>query len=429
MMLFTFGPRAVQRLAPGWIVLSILSLSSTFALAQEAPKPDAKPAPEKARTVLTDPPFDGKFDKLPFDGALKRESATITKTLAEGEVEKGKEGPFDTYFQKYSLGRWTQPENLASLPVYRKELRSQLTTTFNKGSNKAHTRLNSLLLDQLDKIAKGNFAPAVRVNAMLMLGDLNSQESAKPGAAPIPLPAALVPITRAISDDKQLESVKVAALEGLRRHVDTPPGVAEGEARRAMVASLVKLVAATPSPDRLPIGHDWMRGSASEVLGAIGEAGEKGEIALALGQLAGSSKATLGARRAAARALGRLDYAKAAGLDTAPLSIALGQLAVDACQQTKRDLGADELAPADLNRQLRGMVNAVRIGLKGADDKHKGVAGVAKDGEQQKLAASAVENVNNLAAALDARDVDKEKIGAAIEAAVTALTPLVEKTK
>ena len=427
MKLFTLGPRFVQRLVTAWIVLSLVSASSALVGAQEAKAPPAKPTPEKkAAGPLTDPPLDGKFDELPYDGALKRDGSTVNRMLADGEIAKGQEAAFDAFFIKYSLGRWAQRENFSSLPVFRKELRSQLMTTFNKGP-KAHAYLNALLLKQLPVMANGNYAPVVRINAVLMIGDLNSAET-KPGASAVPLAAALEPLTKIAAADKQLESVKIAALAGLRRHAES--GIAEGEARTALVALLVKLVSTANPPDRLPAGHDWMRGQAADVLGAIGQAGEKGDVAVALGQLVATSKASFASRRSAARALGRLDYAKVAALDTAPLSTALIRFTIDSCERAKRDVdAANDAAPVDVNRQLRSLVNAAKAGLTGADEKHKGVAGAAKDPAQQQLASAAADRVNKLAADLEARDVDKDKIVAAIEGAVSALTPLVEKAK
>ena len=428
MMLFTFGPRAVQRLASSWTVLSMIVLSNALVFGQEAKAPDA-PAPaaaeKKPRVMKTDPPLVGKYDVLPYQESLKRDAGEMFKILSAGEIEKGKEALFDKFVREYSIGRWTQPANQASLPTFRKDLRNQLATTFQKGP-KVHAQLNRVLLEQMSKLATGNYAPVVRVNATLMLGDLNSQESPTKPASIVPLAAAMEPLAKLFSDENQLESVRVAALEGLRRQAET--GIAEGDTRTALIAALVKLISSPTPPDRLPSGYDWMRGQASDVLGAIGQPGEKGEVAIALAQVVANSKATLGTRRAAARALGRLDYAKASALNVSPLAVALAQVTVDACQRAKRDLEASNSSPANANRQLRSVVNAAKIGLNGIDDKHKGVVGAAKDDAQRKVATTAGDSVNKLAAGLDVRDPDKEKdkISAAIETAIAALTPLVE---
>jgi hypothetical protein len=426
MMLFTFGPRAVQRLVSGWIVLSLVALSNALVFGQEAKAPSAPPAAAEKKPVVlkTDPPLVAKYDMLPYQD-LKRDTGEVFKVLSAGEIEKGKEAQFDRYFREYSLGRWTLPANQASLPNFRKELRNYLGMTFQKGP-KVHTQLNRILLEQMPKIAAGNHAPVVRVNATLMLGDLNSQESPTKPAAIVPLAAAVEPLAKLFTDEKQLESVRVAALEGLRRHAES--GIADGDTRTVLVAALVKLISSPTPPDRLPSGYDWMRGQASDVLGAIGQPGEKGEVAIALSQVVANSKATAGTRRAAARALGRLDYAKAGSLNVSPIAVALAQLTVDACQRAKRDIEASTVSSANVNRQLRSVVNATKIGLSGFDDKHKGVVGAAKDDAQKKVATTAGDSVNKLATGLDVRDPEKEKekISTAIETAITALTPLVE---
>ena len=66
----------------------------------------------------------------------------------------------------------------------------------------------------MKQLAAGPYHPAVQVNAMLMIGELNSVEQ-----PPTPLPEALDAMIAAVQDTKLSDAVRVAALVGIERHV------------------------------------------------------------------------------------------------------------------------------------------------------------------------------------------------------------------
>ena len=126
----------------------------------------------------------------------------MTKILNNGFA--GDRKVFDDYYDKYALARWTidKPHELAN---FRKELSTDLRMAAVRDAN-VHQELGSKILAYMGKLVQGNLHPAVRVNAMLMIGELNATEDRK---SPAPLPAALTDhLLPAVSDARQPDAVR-----------------------------------------------------------------------------------------------------------------------------------------------------------------------------------------------------------------------------
>jgi len=110
---------------------------------------------------------------------------------------------FEAYYKQYELKRWTVVADRANVAGYRSQLQIALRNFARK--DEVHQALSALVLDFMTKLAADyspkDFHPSSRVNAMLMIGELNEKEG--PGPAK-PLPAALPVLTRTVSDPAQL---------------------------------------------------------------------------------------------------------------------------------------------------------------------------------------------------------------------------------
>ena len=180
--------------------------------------------------------------------------------LREDKFQNAEQAEFDTYYKTYALARWTQLGTLNSLRDYHKDLINNLKQA---KSGAVHDFLNKLVLDYMTKLAKNDYHPAVRVNAMLTIGDLNSVDSLLP-AQDVPWTDAMPVLLEAVNDPKQIVPVKIAALLGINRHV------AAGANSPQIFNEMLKLVT---GPDAADVGQVWMRKRAVDILGLLGNLG------------------------------------------------------------------------------------------------------------------------------------------------------------
>ncbi|MCR4414667.1 MAG: HEAT repeat domain-containing protein [Thermoguttaceae bacterium] len=304
------------------LVIGLLGAAIRLATAQDATtkaaapakppaKAPAKPAPAaQAPAAAPSAPAAPAvmYKSLPVDDSQKKRRSDIGKILRAGTFQAGEDTAFDVYHTTYAFARWTQPENYASIPEYRRELfRSEFAAA---RSGPVYDRLVSLTMDFMTKVVNDpGYHPVVRVNAMLAIGELDVSIPT-PGSRdlPQPLPAALDFILTVLKDPNQIDAVRIAALQGLVRHASLP--MANAQTRDQQVIPLLVQLASTkdPPPGRTKPGHAWMRALAIEALGALRLPGTNGQTVKLLVGIVGETDTPLSTRLAAVRALGRIDY-------------------------------------------------------------------------------------------------------------------------
>jgi len=323
--------------------------------------------------------------------------------LRNARFQQGEQEVFDRFFLGYYLPRWSDPNNVGNLTQFRDDLEVRYLRTAKPGP--PYDRLNELILafcatgvppDMIPSglqnqippgtaLAKGNFHPAVRINAMLMVGRLNASS----GNPPVPWPRALPAMVAAVRDPQQIDGVRVAALVGILRHARA--GITDSNARKAVADMAAQLAASSPPPGRTPEGHAWMQMRAVEILGAMGwvanaTAGDIGEpVAKLLSDIAANEQLDMWLRCAAARALGGVQFQGAGGLDPQELLRSLARLTIDVV--------AAEDQPVN-RRRLKYHLASIWFGLLGREwapsgsresEPGKGVAHLASGAEQQTL--------------------------------------------
>jgi hypothetical protein len=320
-----------------------------------------------------------KWKVLPIDPRQKNNRGQVNEILRTGTFAPGQQAFFDDFYKKFFLARWTLPENIAAnpskkvpgLPSWRKELRSS-DLGKKSGAPAVHEHLNALLLDFMNQLATdGEFHPAVRVNAMLMIGDLNSVEPTATTAA-VPLPDALKTLMATIGDDKLPDGVRAAAMVGIQRHAYE--GVTDPDARKALSVAMLRLVGEDPPTGAGAAGRQWIMAQAAEALGLL-----KDPAAFpALLKMAANGKLRLCTRCMAAKSLGRLNYAGASGVDAAEAAAVLGKLLVDSC--------ADELGRSKTNLTSTAIRQRLRQRLDVVLTTSKAIAPLAREPEKLWLA-------------------------------------------
>ncbi len=308
----------------------------------------------------------GLYAEDPVNQSQKNKIRDIGPILRTGRFDNGQQkDDFDTYYNTYALARWTQLENLKNLRDFHKDL---LINLVQSKSGEVHDHLNDLVLKYMSKLAKNDYHPAVRVNAMLTIGDLNSVDSMLP-TQDIPLAAALPVLLETVNDAKQIVPVRIAALVGVNRHVTM--GVNDPQIQNQIFSAMLKLVTGADAAD---LGQAWMRKQAVDILGLLGNLGSNNQVVELLSAYAGDAKAPFFLRLSAAEALGKLKYAGAGGLDPVALAKSLGQLMLDACDAEFKAKGS----AADRQRRLKARLASAMFGLIGDGTTFKGITPLAK---------------------------------------------------
>ena len=351
-----------------------------------------------------------KYEEMEVDEDLKKNSIKVNPMLMNGKFAAGEKELFDEYFEKYVLAKWTQVKDITSLPKFRDELGNQLK----KKSNAAevHSHLNALILDFMQNLAAGPYHPAVQINAMLMIGELNSVES-----PPTPLPAALEVLVASAANPKISDAVRAAAMVGIQRHAAA--AIADAETRKSLSTAMLKLAAEDLPGGPAEAGREWILAQAIGVLGRLGSVGDNNAVFKLLVKKTADAKLSFATRSIAAESLGRLNYSGAAGINALETAAIVSQFVVDACTEELkrvRELEAKDSEQGVSRRRMKRQLNAALMALVGGEDNsRKGIASLAKEPAQQNLLAALQKNIETLASVVDNRQSDRDDLKKGVE--------------
>jgi len=260
--------------------------------------------------------------------ALARDSDNALRN--PGAFNAGGKQAIDRYYKDFVFRAMTQQsaDRLANLGKLREDLLKRLR---NSPVPAAQTHLTKTVFTAMRAITQGNYHPAVRYNATLILGLLD-QKYAVGGTEPQPpvvLPAATAELLKLL-EQKEFKgvlvhpSVKVAALEGLQRHVRF--GMDPQYQDRVTQVAMAVLA---QSPDVLNVNVDvnnWMKCEAARVLAWQFRRGPNQQVHAALTKLIASSKLDLADRCCIAGLLKDIKYDAAPEADVAATLQPLGDL-------------------------------------------------------------------------------------------------------
>jgi len=296
----------------------------------------------------------------------KNLKSKVGMMLTDGFKAPSDQKMFEEFYKKCVFPEWTDPNNFArKLPkaktvttprqrILRDLLRAQHKPVYDK--------LNELAFDQMLEFAKGNYHPATRYNAMLLVGELNVEKPAfdKP---PRPLPKAFPELMSAAQDESLPDAVRLPALLGIIRH--SKFGAADDQSRQKISGLMLSLAAMQQPPKgRSTEGHAWFRCLAIETLGRFASPGKDGAVAKAIASVIAETDAPLWLRCEAAAALGRLKLTPESGLDPAEVGKSLDGLFIDVAKEEIR-LGEEEKDYLIDARQLKARLLDILAALKG----------------------------------------------------------------
>jgi hypothetical protein len=269
--------------------------------------------------------------------SLWRVTSQAVNNAAAFQTDKSK---IDEYFMKYYFPLMTQydPKNLGELGERREDLVKWLREA---KVPEAQEHLTGLTLKAERIISRGNFHPAVRYNAALIVGLLDKEYATAP---PVPLPEGTLALLELLEQnefalkDKKVKvpaSVKAAALVGLERHARF--GISAEYTDRVTKASLAAIADTEPEEEVSKSVHHWMKCMAARVLVRQYAEGPTVEVQASLTGLISDDKMGLEDRCCAAELLEKINYQAAAGIDGTAAMLALGQLAQDVLEDEAKE--------------------------------------------------------------------------------------------
>lgn len=310
------------------------------------------------------------------ENALQKKQRDIGRIL-RAQALGGKQQDFDDYFNKYFFGRWTRWENRTSLPSYRKKLRTYFRQT--KGGE-VYDHLNALVLEFAKTVARGDYNPAVQINATLAVGELNRSEQSGSDAQ-MPLPQALTTLLDIVNDPKLSDALHAAAMVGIQRHATS--GISDANIRRSLTDAMLKLATAEPPTGPSVMGQQWIVAQALDTLGLLGSPGDGNAIFKAMINIVSDSRFSDRTRTIAAAALGRLNYAGVTGVDPAAEAAKIARFLLDAvAEQTRISTEASQpVSP----RRIKQLLNSSLAALAGLGERKKGIMSLTNQAEKKAL--------------------------------------------
>jgi hypothetical protein len=299
--IFRAGPWAAL------IALGLFGASTVF-----AERNDYKVAP--GRDESYDIPADAKPAAAAITKRKIRERRNEVKDgLRDGEFNRD---AFDKWYLGYEFPTLTlyTPEALQDLYEGRKRLIKEDLERATNDAVRAH--LVDIAYKFFTEVASEDYHPAVRYNAMLIVGELNKEEANRSGSdqtAPVPATGALGFMIKEYKNPDQIDAVRLAALLGINRHVQleiqsdrTLIPQAELQEIRTLALDLVKTREAPAG--RRQDGHDWMRRRGLEILSWLAAGKLDQEIVDEIIARLSDSDENRGVRAEAALALNIVEY-------------------------------------------------------------------------------------------------------------------------
>lgn len=230
----------------------------------------------------------------------------------------------DRYFMKHlypTITQYEPPSALGNLSASRDILFKRFIDVTKSQATRDHVIAGAL--KAMGAIAKGGFHPAVRYNAVLIIGQLDQT----PGK---PLPAATEALVTILENEEFNKvavptALKVGALIGLQRHVAA--GVEPAIAERITKAALAVASREEAPDDATPKVYGWVRKQAAKLVTAQQAKGLTPEVHQELVALLSDKTIDLDDRCGIAQLLKPDMFKTAQGLDSDAMAVALGDLA------------------------------------------------------------------------------------------------------
>lgn len=259
-----------------------------------------------------------------------------TKVEASREIRELKEklregGQLDAnarlFLEETALPQLALDDNRATIERARRRIREILLADV--ADDKAYGEISLLIAEFMTALARDEQAEAaVRVNAMLLVGELK----AKSGK---PWPPAALALAAAVGDKGLPDAVRIAALAGVAKHVAAGGG--DEAIAKTFGPPVVAILAEQATPDRAA-EHEWLTARALQLVPSLVQKAPP-KVAAAIAALLGDEARSIDLRVRAAAALGATADA-ASGVDAAAAVETIRKLAIAALESEEKAAAA-----------------------------------------------------------------------------------------
>lgn len=285
-----------QRRLIGWwtvcCVVAVVCLLTAQAFGQAAPP--------QFRTVPLNEALTGRAPLTVMERAK-------TEGLSKADFSESWAGysEFKKYYQQYQFGKLMDARHISEYGKITQSLLDDLDRAQKARSPAART-LAGWIIAGARSIASGNFHPVARVNATLLLAQLDDQPAdLRANRPPTPAAAALPILVQLYRGETSPDGVRAAALQGILRHVHMG-GVADPTYRSGIARMALALAESDPPAGRSPEAHAFLQRYAIDLLTILADPNSTPETTQTLVSLStATGKPNLIAAHAAAK-IGRL---------------------------------------------------------------------------------------------------------------------------
>ena len=341
--------------------LTTLAMVMLFAISlvaqQPAPAPAPAPAPVVFKKIDVATIFDATTDAVVADKRLQsniRRNVSFAKAqvydvlrggsglsdnflIAEGTPDENtitNQQLLSGWYQNYHFALMTQAGSMGDIDLQRLEFIKELTMICTDNDIHSHV-VDQIAIPQMTAFLQENYHPAVKYNAMLIIGQLNSQVviTNEGRTVPAPLPAALTFMVDAIKSGTETDAILLASWIGVLRHMRLNrlnQQIAGSDVVTIAGEAMKLLNQTTPPANRSAGGQVWLQRRAIDVLAMIGQDDQK--ILPKILSIMQDDKAAMSLRLTAARALKYFNYSPSTQVPVESTSNALGTLIVRICR-------------------------------------------------------------------------------------------------
>jgi hypothetical protein len=337
--------------------LTTLAMVMLVTISVAAQQPAPAPEPPTFKKIDVASIFDGKTEAVLADKRLQsaiRRNVSFAKAqvydvlrggsglndnfvIAEGTPDQNtitNQQLLTGWYQNYHFALMTQATSMGDIDLQRLEFIKELTMICTDNSIHSHV-VDQIAIPQMTAFLQENYHPVVKYNAMLIIGQLNSQVvlTNEGRTVPVPLPAALTFMVNAIKSGAETDAILLASWIGVLRHVRLNrlnQDIAGSDIVTIAGEAMKLLNQATPPANRSAAGHVWLQRRVIDVLAMIGQDDQK--ILPKILSIMRDEKAAMSLRLTAARALKYFNYSPSTQVPVESTSNALGTLIVRICR-------------------------------------------------------------------------------------------------
>ncbi len=201
------------------------------------------------------------------DEAVVKSVASAAKTFAT--TGQGDPRLANGYFSVYIPAKMTAPDGIKYITELVDETTSLLLRA-QRNRPQVAQQLTRYIYDGMKKVAEGNYHPAARINAALVLARLD-RIPANPASRtpPVPLLQTLPIMVSLYEDENNADGVRAAALQGLHRHVTLGFPQITPENRTKITQMMTSLLD-SPAPEGRPAdAHAYLQRYAVDILDVL----------------------------------------------------------------------------------------------------------------------------------------------------------------